>query len=667
MRVLKLNSLCGIKNQMYCSEQYVDANRPHNIHNGFFDINSLFWSNILSPEHVREILQIASYRLKDDTSSKVRVVIQSPKVFFETYMTALKALNIPVKEKLLFESLETLEIICHLHSKIYSTPFKLTLASGYVHSSYSALDLANICLSPFCNPYLSFIESEIIPKIIAYKPNILLLTGKPNIASFAIAKIVREKCSNIFIIANEYESDYYSLKKIKDLLVTNTAFFSVYHCVIVNDSENILKKIEQNLSNDNITDLSSVPGIIYSIDEGNTIYQTINNCKQKSSEHIISYFNKNDVLNIRAFPQNHCYWNRCSFCGINSKYDNIQNQEWDIDAFILRLKKLYNCGLKKMWLLDEAIPITILRQLANLLLHNNIHIIWHVRTRIEPQFVDEAFAELLFKAGLRHIIFGFETASDRILKLIKKNNDNFDYLEIAEKIVQTFSSNGITVHFSSILGFPAETKVEREETISFLSYIYDTYNNFSYNVNTFYLDIGSKMYQRWESFGISSLAYPCAPKYFLENYLDWDSAISSDKFITIKKEQENLMARQYPWYPEGTLLQPSVFFSFWEYSRYCLQETSFISSTNNESFQIDMNKIICFSPMVSFIQEDVDLWMLYHLKNHNYVIGGNILYDLVDAASKGFDFNKFIGKYEKQYIRRVETLIFQLTRMEFFI
>lgn len=70
------------------------------------------------------------------------------------------------------------------------------------------------------------------------------------------------------------------------------------------------------------------------------------------------------------------------------------------------------------------------------------------------------------------------------------------------------------------------------------------------------------MYKRWESFNITSLSYPCAPKYFLENYLDWNSSISPNKFSIVKDEQENTMEIQYYWYPKGALLTPSAFFLF---------------------------------------------------------------------------------------------------------
>ena len=169
--------------------------------------------------------------------------------------------------------------------------------------------------------------------------------GKPNIASFAVGKIMRERNPNIFIIAAEYESDYYSLKKIKNLLVFNTAFFSIYHCVLINNTPNTIEYIKQVLTKKEKADMSSVPGIIYSLDNGNTIIQTEEYPEQPLLQ-AAPYIGKGTVLNIKAFPQNQCYWNRCTFCGINSKYGNRKNKAWDVGPIITRLKTVYASGVR---------------------------------------------------------------------------------------------------------------------------------------------------------------------------------------------------------------------------------------------------------------------------------------------------------------------------------
>lgn len=664
MKTLRVNTLCGIKNQLYCQEQYVCSEKKKGIINHYFDINSLFWSKIFDTKHISELVERSKYELCSIDSPKIQAVLHESKMFLNTVYNSLKSFDMAVSDKTLFQSLETLEIVCYLHTKLYSNPYKLTVTQGFILSEFSALDMECNCLMAFCNPYLEFINTEVIPEILEYMPEILILTGKPNLPAFAIAKLIKQKIPNIFIIAADHESDYYSLRKISGLLCKNTAFFSVYNCAILFNDRNTISQIEEWYKDRKNKSLNNIPDIIYSLDSGKNITKTVScSSKNKTNNHI--YYNAlSYIYNVRAFPQNYCYWNKCSFCGINKKYEYSKNQIWDVKEACSKIDYLYKHGIKKIWLLDEAIPPVVLWNFANSIIHQDIDIIWHTRTRIEPQFVDKEFIKTLSAAGLKHILFGLESASNRILKLMNKSSGNFDYLEIAENIVKNFNAEGIQVHFSAILGYPTETKKERHETLDFLHYLYHTYPLFSYNLNLFYLDIGSKIYHRWEDFNILSLSFPCSPKYYLGNHLDWVNSISPEQTDTIYKELEDSMKFQYEWYPEGALIKPSKFYSFWEYSRYTIY-TRDIQPPNE--FIIDKNQAITLSPYVSQCQLENGLWLLYHLLNHHYVTGGTILLDLINSSNDKESFHTFLQKHYDTYKDKVEDLILQLARKEFFV
>lgn len=663
MRTLRINTLCGIKNQLYCQEQYVCSKKKKGIFNNFFDINSLFWSEIFNAKHVCELVERSKYELCYIDLPKIRAVLNEPRIFLNTVCDSLKSFDMAVSDKMLFQSLETLEIVCYLHTKLYSSPYKLTLSRGFILNEFSALNMERNCLMAFCNPYLGFITTKVIPEILEYKPEILILTGKPNLPAFAIAKLIKQKIPTVFIIAAEHESDYYSLRKISGLLCKNTAFFSVYNCAILDNDKSTIKQIEKWYKDRENKSLNNIPDIIYSLDSGKNIIKTISHpVKVKNNSHVynntLSY-----IYNMRAFPQNYCYWNKCSFCGINKKYKCTKNQKWDVTEASSKIDYLYKHGIKRIWLLDEAIPPVVLHNFANNIIHKGIDVIWHVRTRIEPQFVDKKFIKMLSAAGLKHILFGLESAANRILKLMNKNTGNFNYLETAENIVKNFNAEGIQVHFSAILGYPTETREERHETLDFLYYLHRTYPLFSYNLNLFYLDIGSKMYYRWEDFNILSLSFPCLPKYYLGNHLDWINSISPEQTNIIYRELEDGMKFQYEWYPEGSLIEPSKFYSFWEYSRYTIY-TKDVPPKNE--FIINSNQPITLSPYISQCQLENGLWLLYHLLNHHYVTGGTILQDLINANSKE-SFRTFIQKYHDTYRDKAENLILQLARKEFFV
>lgn len=615
MRTLRINTLCGIKNQLYCQEQYVYSEKKTGIFNNYFDINSLFWSSIFDVKHVCELIERAKYELCYIDSPKIQAILHESRIFLNTVLDSLKSFNMAVDDKLLFQSLETLEIVCYLHTKLYSSPYKLTLSQGFILSEFSALDMEHNCLLPFCNPYLEFINTKIIPEILEYEPEILILTGKPNLPAFAIAKLIRQKFPNVFIIVAEHESDYYSLRKIGGLLCKNTAFFSVYNCAILTNDKSIIAQIEGWYKDKQNKDLNNIPDIIYSLDSGKNIIKTVSHPSKPQKDSDVYSNTASYVYNIRMFPKNCCYWNKCSFCGINKKYEYVKNQKWDVKEAGLKLNHLYKYGINKFWLLDEAIPPIVLYDFANYIIHQDINVIWHVRTRIEPQFVDTRFIKILSAAGLKHILFGLESVADRILKLMNKNAGDFNYLETAENIVKKFNAEGIQVHFSAILGYPTETKDERHETLDFLYYLHHTYPLFSYNLNLFYLDIGSKMYHRWENFNILSLSFPCSPKYYLGNHLNWINSISPEQTNTIYEELEDGMKFQYEWYPEGALIEPSNFYSFWEYSRYTIYTRDM---HYKNKFAIDSNQPITLSPYISQCQLENGSWLLYNLLNHHY-------------------------------------------------
>lgn len=665
MRILRINSLCGIKNQLYCPEQTIGDRSFGGISEGFFDINSLFWSKIFNLQYVNSLVQRAKLELEQDKNPKVQAVLNASNQFIALYKESLAVIDgtwAEISEADLFQALETLEIICYLHSRIDSAPFVLTLPQGYVHSKYSALDLLTTCLLPFCNPYLNFIRKEIIPPILAYCPDILILTGKLNLPAFAIAKSIREALPNVLIVSADTESDYFSMEKISNLLLRNSALFSVYHCVILRSEIQTELKLRHWKEYQTTERLDNIPNLVYSLDGGNTIVKTADVSVISAESFSLQSYN-NFVCNIKAFPQNRCYWNQCSFCGINSKYNTAHSMTWNIDEALDRIKQFYSSGIADFWFLDEAIPASVLKCLAEQFISNRLEIAWHVRTRIEPSFV--SLAESLALAGLKHIIFGLESASSRILAVMEKTSGEYDYTEIAELIVKAYTTAGIQVHFSTIFGFPTETEKERHKTALFLSYLRKQYPLFTYNVNLFYLDIGSKIYQQWENYDIVGLSFPCSPKYYLENYLDWNSATASYHTATIQKDKDNLMTQQYNWYPEDALIKPDVFYAFWEFGRFSLRKKDMNEQAKRSV--LNMEKMIELSPMISFCQLSSESWMIYQLKSHHFVVGGELLYDLVEAAHKKVSFSVFLHEYKGTYRAKATELISQLYEKGFFV
>ncbi len=82
---------------------------------------------------------------------------------------------------------------------------------------------------------------------------------------------------------------------------------------------------------------------------------------------------------------------------------------------------------------------------------------------IRADFVDEELIIKLKEAGCYGISIGVETASPRIMKLIKKNLD----LNKVKKTVDLAVKHDIQVRGFFMLGFPTETKADMKQTIDF--------------------------------------------------------------------------------------------------------------------------------------------------------------------------------------------------------
>ena len=78
--------------------------------------------------------------------------------------------------------------------------------------------------------------------------------------------------------------------------------------------------------------------------------------------------------------------------------------------------------------------------------------------------IDATRAEKLFDAGARQLRFGLETASDRLLRRVKKP---FTAAQAAD-VLRATAEAGILNHVLLVLGFPGETSDDVNDTIQFL-------------------------------------------------------------------------------------------------------------------------------------------------------------------------------------------------------
>lgn len=174
-------------------------------------------------------------------------------------------------------------------------------------------------------------------------------------------------------------------------------------------------------------------------------------------------------LQLYAYPKlpymfsRGCYWGRCKFCGYRG--ERTKYIKASIKKIIFELKYMKErYGIRIFHLMDDAIDAHFLAEIASEIIRKNIDICYAAFLRTDKGFTPE-ICRLLYKSGLRTVLFGVESADDSVLKAMDKGMN----LSTITKVLDNFSKAGIMNTLSIIIGFPQETKEQAKKTIEFLA------------------------------------------------------------------------------------------------------------------------------------------------------------------------------------------------------
>lgn len=673
IKELHVGSLSGIHHELYSpdTDSLFLKELPDN-NKALLSLNSLFWGLHLKKENITALINILK---KTNNSLDIyppayRAISSNPRLFLEQVEEAvLNLCDQSIGEKIFYKYIETLAILCQLYSDFKYKPHLLTIYEGFTVFELSSINLYENCLNPSFNPYLDFILKYCLPIIKKTNPELVWLNGRISVSSMAIARLVREINPKAHIAVVGHSSEYYSLNKLDKYLLHNYPLFSVIDSIILDDEEDSRKNLIDALSNKK--SLESVPNLMYVDRKKNEkIIKKTNytcNCSPLFLDKHATFRRKttikkfnidpSSIVDIKLFPENACYWNKCSFCGINKKYHGnlMKNKNWDINSAIKTLDEIYAKGTKYIWLTDEAIPSNILYSISQKLIEKKINIIWQARSRFEIDFLDEKICKSLAKSGLKEIRFGLESASPRILKLMNKFPESINLGEI-KKIIKLLDEYDISVHCPVIIGYPTESADDREYTYNFLNELMHECKNFSYNINIFSLDINSPLFVNWDQHSISSISLPCLPEHFLGNLVDWNCVSHPFNRQQLEIERNNLMRKHlYPWMPLSSLTPPHIFYRLTETIRNTLtfkstpKTTKKINISSKNKLKIS-NKTTLSSPR----EFTNDLYQLYNWENHSIA---HLSPDIAKFLEKNFHKNKkSLDDLKQPYKQMMESL-----------
>jgi len=105
----------------------------------------------------------------------------------------------------------------------------------------------------------------------------------------------------------------------------------------------------------------------------------------------------------------------------------------------------------------------MLEELCDLIVKNNIRINWSAQASIRKGMTRD-FLMKLKEAGCHTLMYGIESGSNKILKLMNKQFT----AELAEEVMRNTYEAGIQANFNIIIGFPGETEIEFQESVDFV-------------------------------------------------------------------------------------------------------------------------------------------------------------------------------------------------------
>ena len=246
-----------------------------------------------------------------------------------------------------------------------------------------------------------------------------------------------------------------------------------------------------------------------------------------------------------------CYWGHCEFCHhgmvYGEKYANYKSP--DVIGALTELRTKYKVNYFAFN--DEAIPPKTFRQLGQTLADSDDGMYFTGLMKFEKYFTADDF-DNAFKAGFRSLYIGLESASERVLRLMRKNTEK----AVMERNLRDGTNAGIWMHCFLFFGFPGEQPEDALETVDFILQHADIIGSFG--AGTFSLEHNAPAAKQMDKHGLRVVGGEMGDldvyyKYVVEVGIDQEQAVQfmNDLNATAYKEERYSATN---WIPREHLL-----------------------------------------------------------------------------------------------------------------
>ncbi len=420
-----------------------------------------------------------------------------------------------------------------------SLPFYPARLDLLKYTSPAAVDssrsLMEAVRDPRHNLFLDLFQRLIVPDIAQDKPDILgisIPTMGQMLAGMTLAYLVKQAGLPCHITVGGPH-----ITMLREQLPRAPRLFDLIDSAVVFDGEQPLLQLTEAL--DGKREITQVSNLIYRAGDEIRANPVVHEARKRDAGPVPDF----DGLPLDRYlaPElvlplmtaHGCYHGLCGFCnvGYGAPDTGVGKAFYPlaVDQLLDQIAALAKYGTRHIFFADEAITPRTLREMSARLAARGAPVNWCGCVRFERALSPELLAGMS-RGGGRMLMFGFETASERMIEHMVKGTQR----ETMSRVLQDSTRAGIWNHTFFFFGFPTETMEDAQDTVNFV-YAHQPYIH-SASPGEFVLERYSPAHLHPDRFGVKRIVEN--PDKDLAIYFDYEVASGLDA-----EEAANLVER----------------------------------------------------------------------------------------------------------------------------
>lgn len=433
-----------------------------------------------------------------------------------------------------------LRIVSAAHFPSELTPHNFTMRYGNERSA----EVLAATRDEEENPFLPFFRQHVLPRIVARRPRVLglsIIYGSQLVPALTLARLVKEALPDCHVTAGGGFLAYIGRK-----LMAAPGMDAGLDSLIFHEGEAPLLALCEALRDGR--GLGNVGALTWFDRSGPTARAVENpsghpirldDAPAPDFDGLPFHLYLSPEIVVPYDVNRGCYYGECTFCTLPTVIGpgyRTRSAKTIVDHVLALRDRL---GTRHVNFITDCMPPGLLRDLPEELIARRAGIRWWADARVEPKAYTREGCERLVESGCRKLLFGFETATPRLLKLMKKGQSLKSVVDVATNCAQA----GISVTFYAMVGFPSETRAEAQATVDFLVEHADVVREVS--LQTFHVDEQSHVYREPAEFGVRIRSDETADLQLYHDY-EADSGMTQAEAAEVFESMMAALRARYP-------------------------------------------------------------------------------------------------------------------------